>query len=132
MQILARDRLLGSYKVQINTHAKHNWLSHGYNTHKHKQYTQVAHDCLCLQVKPVIKLLKQTLVGTGALLVTSVFLFIFASPVEDFIQNTFATKASTPNVPASNISSKFNLRYVYKHHQISKPKAYIYSCYFRF
>ncbi|PSS30707.1 Ycf36 family protein [Actinidia chinensis var. chinensis] len=74
-EILARDRLLGSYKV-----------------------------------KPVIKLLKQTLVGTGALLVTAVFLFIFASPVEDFIQNTFATKASTPNVPASNISSKFNLR----------------------
>ncbi|KVI02710.1 Uncharacterized protein family Ycf36 [Cynara cardunculus var. scolymus] len=57
--ILARDRLLGSYKV-----------------------------------KPVIKLLKQTLVGTGALLVTAVSLIIFATPVEDFIQNTFAMKGN--------------------------------------
>ncbi|KAI3665665.1 hypothetical protein L6452_44295 [Arctium lappa] len=56
-EILARDRLLGSYKV-----------------------------------KPVIKLLKQTLVGTGVLLVTAVSLIIFATPVEDFIQNTFLKK----------------------------------------
>lgn len=54
-EVLARDRLLGSYKV-----------------------------------KPVIKLLKQTLVGTGALLVTSALLFTFATPVEDFFQLTFA------------------------------------------
>ncbi|KAG5528519.1 hypothetical protein RHGRI_029264 [Rhododendron griersonianum] len=67
--ILARDRLLGSYKV-----------------------------------KPVIKLLKQTLVGTGALLVSAVMLFIFATPAEDFIQNTFGTP-----IPASK-NSKFNLR----------------------
>ncbi|XP_047312182.1 protein CONSERVED IN THE GREEN LINEAGE AND DIATOMS 27, chloroplastic [Impatiens glandulifera] len=52
-EILARDRLLGSYKV-----------------------------------KPVIKLLKQTLVGTGIILVSAVFLFIFATPIEDFIHNS--------------------------------------------
>ncbi|KAM7520415.1 hypothetical protein LguiB_019377 [Lonicera macranthoides] len=68
-EILARDRLLGSYKV-----------------------------------KPVIKLLKQTLVGTGALLVTAVLLFAFATPVEDFFQNTYATKS------ASKINTKFNIR----------------------
>ncbi|TVU46472.1 hypothetical protein EJB05_06012 [Eragrostis curvula] len=51
-EVLARDRLLGSYKV-----------------------------------KPVINLLKQTLVGTGALLVGAVFLFVFAAPVEDFIHS---------------------------------------------
>ncbi|CAI9276713.1 unnamed protein product [Lactuca saligna] len=56
-EILARDRLLGSYKV-----------------------------------KPVIKLLKQTLVGTGVLLVTAVSLIIFATPVEDFFQKTFANE----------------------------------------
>lgn len=70
-EILARDRLLGSYKV-----------------------------------KPVIKLLKQTLVGTGALLVSAVMLFIFATPAEDFIQNAFGI----PNVSASKNSSKFNIR----------------------
>ncbi|XP_071693779.1 protein CONSERVED IN THE GREEN LINEAGE AND DIATOMS 27, chloroplastic [Rutidosis leptorrhynchoides] len=64
-EILARDRLLGSYKV-----------------------------------KPVIKLLKQTLVGTGVLLVTAVSLIIFATPVEDFIYNTFASK---DNVAATKI-----------------------------
>ncbi|XP_059623985.1 protein CONSERVED IN THE GREEN LINEAGE AND DIATOMS 27, chloroplastic isoform X2 [Cornus florida] len=72
-EILARDRLLGSYKV-----------------------------------KPVVKLLKQTLVGTGALLVTGVLLFIFATPVEDFIQNTFATN-ETSNVSALK-NKKFNIR----------------------
>lgn len=49
-EVLARDRLLGSYKV-----------------------------------KPVVNLLKQTLVGTGALLVGAVSLFAFAAPVEDFL-----------------------------------------------
>ncbi|KZV35472.1 hypothetical protein F511_30462 [Dorcoceras hygrometricum] len=73
-EILARDRLLGSYKV-----------------------------------KPVIKLLKQTLVGTGALLVTAVSLFIFATPVEEFIQKTFVQENQS-NVSVSKISTKFNLR----------------------
>ncbi|XP_031496155.1 protein CONSERVED IN THE GREEN LINEAGE AND DIATOMS 27, chloroplastic isoform X1 [Nymphaea colorata] len=50
-EVLARDRLLGSYKV-----------------------------------KPVIKLLKQTLLGTGVLLVSAVSLFIFADPVQNFIR----------------------------------------------
>lgn len=74
-EILARDRLLGSYKV-----------------------------------KPVIKLLKQTLVGTGALLVAAALLFIFATPVEDFIQNVFATKENSSELSASKISTKFNIR----------------------
>ncbi|KAJ6366776.1 hypothetical protein OIU77_003202 [Salix suchowensis] len=65
-EVLARDRLLGSYKV-----------------------------------KPVIKLLKQTLVGTGALLVTAVMLFIFATPVEDFFQSID---------PASGKNTKNNVR----------------------
>ncbi|XP_057960537.1 protein CONSERVED IN THE GREEN LINEAGE AND DIATOMS 27, chloroplastic isoform X2 [Malania oleifera] len=71
-KVLARDRLLGSYKV-----------------------------------KPVIKLLKQTLVGTGALLVTAVTLFIFATPVEDFLHNTFSGK---DNLSTSNISTNSNIR----------------------
>ncbi|KAG6490046.1 hypothetical protein ZIOFF_051328 [Zingiber officinale] len=66
-EVLARDRLLGSYKV-----------------------------------KPVIKLLKQTLVGTGVLLVGAVSLFIFAAPAEDFLHSGF--------VP--NSQSKLNLRQV--------------------
>ncbi|KAL4366529.1 hypothetical protein GQ457_05G007600 [Hibiscus cannabinus] len=74
-EVLARDRLLGSYKV-----------------------------------KPVIKLLKQTLVGTGALLVTSAFLFIFATPVEDFFKTVFVTKDTPSNVLASKTNTKFNLR----------------------
>ncbi|KAF9678576.1 hypothetical protein SADUNF_Sadunf07G0049000 [Salix dunnii] len=65
-EVLARDRLLGSYKV-----------------------------------KPVIKMLKQTLVGTGALLVTAVMLFIFATPVEDFFQSID---------PASGKNTKYNVR----------------------
>ncbi|KAJ6733207.1 hypothetical protein OIU74_005049 [Salix koriyanagi] len=65
-EVLARDRLLGSYKV-----------------------------------KPVIKMLKQTLVGTGALLVTAVMLFIFATPVEDFFQSID---------PASGKNTKNNVR----------------------
>ncbi|XP_059456337.1 protein CONSERVED IN THE GREEN LINEAGE AND DIATOMS 27, chloroplastic isoform X2 [Corylus avellana] len=74
-EILARDRLLGSYKV-----------------------------------KPVIKRLKQTLVGTGVLLVTAVLLFIFATPVEQFFQTTFGTKGNPSDVPASKISTKLNIR----------------------
>ncbi|KAG8384301.1 hypothetical protein BUALT_Bualt04G0104100 [Buddleja alternifolia] len=74
-EILARDRLLGSYKV-----------------------------------KPVIKLLKQTLVGTGAVLVAAVSLFIFATPVEDFIQKTFVQKGNQSNVSASKTSTKFSIR----------------------
>ncbi|XWS33523.1 hypothetical protein CRYUN_Cryun22dG0090500 [Craigia yunnanensis] len=74
-EVLARDRLLGSYKV-----------------------------------KPVIKLLKQTLVGTGALLVTAVFLFIFATPVEDFFKTAFATKEIPSIVLASKTNTKFNIR----------------------
>lgn len=70
-EVLARDRLLGSYKV-----------------------------------KPVIKLLKQTLVGTGALLVTAVSLFVFASPVEDFLQSVFK---SSPNEMSAS-KAKPNLR----------------------
>uniref|UniRef100_A0A7N0TEH2 Uncharacterized protein n=1 Tax=Kalanchoe fedtschenkoi TaxID=63787 RepID=A0A7N0TEH2_KALFE len=73
MQVLARDRLLGSYKV-----------------------------------KPVIKLLKQTLVGTGAILVTSVFLFIFAAPAEEFYQSTFLR--NTSEASTSKISNGKNMR----------------------
>lgn len=72
-EILARDRLLGSYKV-----------------------------------KPVIKLLKQTLVGTGVLLVTAVSLFIFAAPVEDFLHSAFDEKGNSLDLPTSK--NKFNLR----------------------
>lgn len=74
-EVLARDRLLGAYKV-----------------------------------KPVIKLLKQTLVGTGALLVTSVLLFIFATPVEHFFQATFSTKENPFTVPVEKTEKKFNIR----------------------
>ncbi|KAG8642690.1 protein CONSERVED IN THE GREEN LINEAGE AND DIATOMS 27, chloroplastic isoform X2 [Manihot esculenta] len=73
--VLARDRLLGSYKV-----------------------------------KPVIKLLKQTLVGTGALLVTAVLLFTFATPVENFFQNNFTTKESPSSDPTSSVNTKYNVR----------------------
>lgn len=64
-------------------------------------------------MKPVIKKLKQTLVGTGVLLVTAVFLFIFATPVEDFFQTTFGTKENTSDILSSKISKKANLRYKY-------------------
>ncbi|KAJ8483822.1 hypothetical protein OPV22_016307 [Ensete ventricosum] len=72
-EVLARDRLLGSYKV-----------------------------------KPVIKLLKQTLVGTGALLVSAVSLFIFAAPVEDFLHSAFKSNDNNLNSATSQI--KPNLR----------------------
>lgn len=65
-EVLARDRLLGSYKV-----------------------------------KPVINLLKQTLVGTGALLVGAVSLFAFAAPVEDFLHSLNQPPASAgPSKPS--------------------------------
>ncbi|WOK94418.1 hypothetical protein Cni_G03120 [Canna indica] len=72
-EVLARDRLLGSYKV-----------------------------------KPVIKLLKQTLVGTGVLLVSAVSLFIFADPVEDLLHSVFVSNENNLNPPNSQI--KPNLR----------------------
>lgn len=74
-EILARDRLLGSYKV-----------------------------------KPVVKLLKQTLVGTGALLVTGVMLFIFATPVENFLHSTFTTEENKSTAQVPKVNTKYNLR----------------------
>lgn len=59
----------------------------------------------------MVKLLKQTLVGTGALLVSAVVLFIFATPVEDFIRTTFASRESTSDVAGPKANSKFNIRY---------------------
>ncbi|EOA14939.1 hypothetical protein CARUB_v10028283mg [Capsella rubella] len=73
--VLARDRLLGSYKV-----------------------------------KPVIKMLKQTLVGTGALLVSAFVLFVFATPVEDFFKTTLGAKENQPEVSISRTNNKFNMR----------------------
>uniref|UniRef100_A0A1J3CV78 Uncharacterized protein ycf36 n=1 Tax=Noccaea caerulescens TaxID=107243 RepID=A0A1J3CV78_NOCCA len=74
--VLARDRLLGSYKV-----------------------------------KPVIKMLKQTLVGTGALLVSAFVLFVFATPVEDFFKTTLRSKDFQPEVSISRSNnSKLNMR----------------------
>ncbi|KAK4841004.1 hypothetical protein QYF36_023690 [Acer negundo] len=61
-------------------------------------------------VKPVIKLLKQTLIGTGALLVTAVSLFIFATPVEHFFQTPFASKENTSDTSASKINKKSDIR----------------------
>ena len=55
----------------------------------------------------MIKLLKQTLVGTGVVLVTAVSLFIFASPVEDFLQSIF--ESNTTEMSTSKV--KPNLRY---------------------
>ncbi|KAL5706887.1 Protein CONSERVED IN THE GREEN LINEAGE AND DIATOMS 27 [Ranunculus cassubicifolius] len=78
-EVLARDRLLGSYKV-----------------------------------KPVIKLLKETLVGTGGLLVTAALLFIFATPVENLFQNVFNKNQS--NAPTATKS------YLRKEELLSLPK----------
>ncbi|KAJ1697451.1 hypothetical protein LUZ63_005963 [Rhynchospora breviuscula] len=72
-EVLARDRLLGSYKV-----------------------------------KPVINLLKQTLVGTGALLVTAVFLFVFSTPVEDYIHNLYDSRENS--LTPSSSKAKISLR----------------------
>ncbi|KAJ3673048.1 hypothetical protein LUZ60_006422 [Juncus effusus] len=72
-EILARDRLLGSYEV-----------------------------------KPVINRLKQTLVGTGALLVSSVFLFSFSAPVQDYFHQLF--NPTENNSATSNSKAKIILR----------------------
>ncbi|KAJ8765777.1 hypothetical protein K2173_014899 [Erythroxylum novogranatense] len=74
-EVLARDRLLGSYKV-----------------------------------KPVIKMLKQTLVGTGVLLVSAVLLFFFATPVEDFFKTTFSKGENPSNELVSKTNQKYNIR----------------------
>ena len=58
-----------------------------------------------MQVKPVVKLLKQTLVGTGVLLVTAVSLIIFATPVEDFIKKTFSNQE---NIAATKTSANMS------------------------
>lgn len=60
------------------------------------------------QVKPVIKLLKQTLVGTGVLLVTAASLFIFADPVQNFIRPTSALKEKSSSMlsPSTKISMR--------------------------
>jgi len=75
------------------------------HTTTHKETENTDNDSFCLQVKPVIKLLKQTLVGTGALLVSAVMLFIFATPAEDFIQNAFGI----PNVSAVEVKADDDL-----------------------
>ncbi|KAH9712227.1 protein CONSERVED IN THE GREEN LINEAGE AND DIATOMS 27 [Citrus sinensis] len=97
-EVLARDRLLGAYKVSMLQFIDllRDKESHGKN--------------LCFQVKPVIKMLKQTLVGTGALLVTATLLFIFATPVEQFFQSTMTTKENPAIVPASKTKKNFNIR----------------------
>ena len=59
-------------------------------------------------MKPVIKMLKQTLVGTGALLVSAFVLFVFATPVEDFFKTTLR---ATNEVSISRTNNnKFNMR----------------------
>ena len=52
-----------------------------------------------LQVKPVINLLKQTLVGTGALLVGAVSLFAFATPVQDYVHSFNASPTAASSKP---------------------------------
>lgn len=61
-----------------------------------------------MQVKPVIKLLKQTLLGTGALLVTAISLLIFAAPIEDLVQSAFGSKGNRMELSTSK--NKQNLR----------------------
>ncbi|CAK8579583.1 unnamed protein product [Lathyrus sativus] len=61
------------------------------------------------EVKPVVKLLKQTLVGTGASLVTGVMLFIFATPVENFLRSTFTTEESKSTLQTTKVN-RFNLK----------------------
>jgi hypothetical protein len=50
----------------------------------------------------VINLLKQTLVGTGALLVGAVSLFAFATPVQDYVHslNASPTAVSSKSKPS--------------------------------
>lgn len=54
-------------------------------------------------------MLKQTLVGTGVLLVSAVSLFIFAAPVEEIVHSVLEPKDN--NVTAPTSKSKPNLRY---------------------
>lgn len=61
-----------------------------------------------MQVKPVIKLLKQTLLGTGALLVTAISLLIFASPIEDLMRSAFGPRGDSMELSTSK--NKQNLR----------------------
>uniref|UniRef100_A0A0V0GK14 Putative ovule protein n=1 Tax=Solanum chacoense TaxID=4108 RepID=A0A0V0GK14_SOLCH len=56
-------------------------------------------------------MLKQTLVGTGALLVAAVSLFIFATPVEDFFRDTFTTKENSLSSTSTNSTNKLGIRY---------------------
>jgi len=105
--VLARDRLLGSYKVIQNLLAGLSislYLISDTSTPKQTGQSPSVHSLTDepLQVKPVINLLKQTLVGTGALLVGAVSLFAFAAPVEDFLHAL--------NQPPSAASSKPSLR----------------------
>ncbi|XP_020580235.1 uncharacterized protein LOC110024549 isoform X2 [Phalaenopsis equestris] len=60
------------------------------------------------EVKPVIKLLKQTLVVTGASLVAAVSLFIFASPVENFVHSVFQSKETYSNPPISKVKTSLS------------------------
>jgi len=55
-------------------------------------------------------MLKQTLIGTGALLVSAFVLFVFATPVEDFFKTTLRSTENQPEVSISRTSNKFNIR----------------------
>ncbi|RWW85747.1 hypothetical protein BHE74_00005551 [Ensete ventricosum] len=136
--VLARDRLLGSYKNLVQYRHIDQLLvqyisncrsipTHGIVRYRtvpsvpvlYRTDTYRAVRCgianlhgismiLTDKVKPVIKLLKQTLVGTGALLVSAVSLFIFAAPVEDFLHSAFKSNDNNLNSATSQI--KPNLR----------------------
>jgi hypothetical protein len=56
----------------------------------------------------VINLLKQTLVGTGALLVSAVFLFAFSAPAEDYFHSMFNSRGDS--LASLSSHSKINLR----------------------
>lgn len=130
--MLARDRLLGSYKVLIqNLLAGSISVYQISDTSTPKQTGQSPSVCTLskvsltdesLQVKPVINLLKQTLVGTGALLVGAVSLFAFAAPVEDFLHAL--------NQPPSAASSKPSLRCAVVMHGllIVTASAWLHAC----
>ncbi|RWV97694.1 hypothetical protein GW17_00039498, partial [Ensete ventricosum] len=137
-KVLARDRLLGSYKNLVQYRHIDQLLvqyisncrsipTHGIVRYRtvpsvpvlYRTDTYRAVRCgianlhgismiLTDKVKPVIKLLKQTLVGTGALLVSAVSLFIFAAPVEDFLHSAFKSNDNNLNSATSQI--KPNLR----------------------
>lgn len=56
----------------------------------------------------MINLLKQTLVGTGALLVSAVFLFVFSAPVEGYMNRMFDSRED--NLASLSSNAKINLR----------------------